>query len=121
MDPDQIEAFTPVEGGLASLNPQPLPPGPPDDARRLALSAGVEDIVDAQPLPGFGDQTLVVARTRDGSGVIVAPGGPRPRIAGRFEGPLVAMQYAGSFAIAASGGEIHLFAVHGPVEMAFNR
>ena len=119
--PDNVQLFARIEGhGEAALNPQPLPPHPPD-AVRLAIDAGLEDFTSVQTLPGSNGHSLALVQMRDGPGLIVMAGGRTPRVAGRYSGPLVGMQVDGGFAIAKSGDMVHLFAVHRPEDVTFNR
>lgn len=125
-----VEDYTPTEaerpfiradgGGAASLNPQPLPPDP-TEAMKIAALAGLEEVVDAQPLPGISrGARLVLARLGDGTGAVVVTAGRTRRVAGRYSGPLPGMLVDGEFAVARNGRSIHLFHVRRPGEVSLN-
>jgi len=119
--PNEMESFIRVDPrGETFLNPQPLPPSPPD-ALRLAAEAGLEDIETALFQPGTVRGDPVIVRMRDGSGLVVVTDGRRARVAGRYAGPLVGMLVDGGFAVAVSGGLLHLFSVCRPEDVTFNR
>ncbi|MBX2999419.1 MAG: hypothetical protein KF893_12965 [Caldilineaceae bacterium] len=119
--PDNVQLFARIEGhGEAALNLQPLPPQPPD-AVRMATEAGLEDFAAVQTLPGSSEFNLALVQMRDGTGIIVTTDGRTSRIAGRYSGPQIGMQVDGGYAIAKSGDMIHLFAVHRPEDVTFNR
>jgi hypothetical protein len=117
-DPAGERRFVSVDGQETSLNPQPLPPRSPE-AIRIAEAAGLQEVASAQVLPGYSGR-LVVAQLRDGTGVVVTANGSGLRVAGRYSGPLVGMQVDGGFAIARSGGQVHLFAMNKPEQVSFN-
>jgi hypothetical protein len=75
-----------VVGGT-SLNPQPLPPGTPE-ALRLAEAAGLREVAGTQVLPRNSGR-VVVARLRDGIGLVVTADREGPRVTGRYSGPMV--------------------------------
>lgn len=119
--PDGPAPFVRVrERGLASLNPQPLPPEPPATARRLVTGAGVDEYTAIAPLPGFDGSTLVLVKLYDDSVLIIENGEHKPRIAGRFKGSLPEMQIDGNFAIAMRANQVELYAVYRPEEVKFN-
>ena len=104
------------DGGEVELNPQPLPPEPPE-AARLAAAAGLDDVVSAQLVPGF-DARLAIVKTKEGRGMIVAPGS-RTQVVGEWEGPIIGVHVEGGYALARSGGTVQLFAVRRPGRVAF--
>lgn len=104
-------------GDEVQLNPRPLPPEPPD-ALRLAAAAGLDDVRTAQALPGMDATHLAVAQLGDGEQVVVTVDGGTPHVAGSYRGPVVGMQVDGRYAVARSGGSLHLFAVTPLQEMA---
>ncbi|NYF15516.1 hypothetical protein HDC37_000328 [Microbacterium sp. AK009] len=104
------------DGGEVELNPQPLPPEPPE-AARLAAAAGLDDVVSAQVVPGF-DARLAIVQTQEGRGVIVAPGS-RANVVGEWEGPLIGVHVEGGYALARSGGAVQLFSVRRPGRVTF--
>ncbi|TQK18611.1 hypothetical protein FBY40_1099 [Microbacterium sp. SLBN-154] len=104
------------DGGEVELNPQPLPPEPPE-AARLAAAAGLDDVVSAQLVPGF-DARLAIVQTKEGRGMIVAPGS-RTQVVGEWEGPLIGVHVAGGYALARSGGTVQLLSVHRPGRVTF--
>lgn len=106
--PDSEAMLLRRDGGEVELNPQPLPPEPPE-AARLAAAAGLDDVVSAQLVPGF-DARLAIVQTKEGRGMIVAPGS-RTRVVGEWEGPLVGVHVEGGYALARSGGAVQLFSV----------
>ncbi len=112
--PNREGAFTPVHGHQATeLNPQPLPPGPPESAH-LAEAAGLHHRVAAFSLAGFDENKVAVVAVGDGEAVVVVREEGHPRVAGRYSGPLVGMTIDGDFAISKSGGLVHLFDVSRP-------
>ncbi|HEY3020539.1 MAG TPA: hypothetical protein VGJ32_10120 [Solirubrobacteraceae bacterium] len=59
-----IAALRPHLGDLVALNPQPLPPGPPDKISPVALNP--------QPLPPHPDEASIIAKLRPQIGDLVA-------------------------------------------------
>ncbi|WP_248240050.1 SDR family NAD(P)-dependent oxidoreductase [Microbacterium kunmingense] len=104
------------DGSEVELNPQPLPPEPPE-AARLAATAGIHDVVSAQLVPGF-DARLAIVQTKDGRGAIVAAGSGG-RVVGEWEGPLIGVHMEGGHALARSGGTVQLFSVRRPGRVTF--
>lgn len=104
-------------GGEVQLNPQPLPPEPPD-ALRLAAAAGLDDVCSAQALPGLDASRLAVVQLGDGEQVVVTADGGTPHVAGGYRGPVVGVQVNGRYAVARSGPAVHLFTVTPLREMA---
>lgn len=104
------------DGGEVELNPQPLPPEPPE-AARLAATAGLDDVVSAQLVPGF-DARLAIVQTREGCGAIVAAGSGG-RVVGEWEGPLIGVHVENGYALARSGGTVQLFSVRRPGRVTF--
>lgn len=112
--PDDERTFHLVRNEEVALNPQPLPPEPPD-AARLAEVAGVHDLRSAQFLPGLGgSDTIALVTLRDGRTVIVSADSSKPRVSGEYAGPLLGMHVDGDFAIAKNGDCVHLFTVSRP-------
>lgn len=71
--------------GETSLNPQPLPPGPPEVREQL----GRDDVVDVLPVPGFESAPLAIAVLADGSTLVLdVRGDGRMRVAGTLRGPI---------------------------------
>jgi hypothetical protein len=119
--PDAPGNFVPVEpGGEAALNPQPLPPHPPEAAEAASI-AGLAEDVTAYALPAVDGHRLALARFPDDDAVIVSTNGRRPRVAGRYTGPLVGIQADGRFAIGMNRGRVELFAVHQPEDVVLGR
>jgi hypothetical protein len=112
---DDLQRIVRIEGhDETALNPQPLPPGPPDDAARLARDVKLEDVATVQTLPGNNGRSLALVQMHDGTRLIVTADGKVPRVAGCYSGPLVGMLVDGGYAIAKSGDMVHLFAMHRP-------
>lgn len=119
--PDQPDAFGRARGDEVSLNPQPLPPNPPE-AARLAAAAGLENVAAAYSWAGIGNgESMALATLRDGLTVIVSAEETGPRAIGEYSGPLVATQADGDYAIARSGGSVHLFAVQRPANLVLEQ
>lgn len=97
-------------GEEVQLNPQPLPPEPPE-ALRLAAAAGLEDVRSAQAVPGLDATRAAVVQLGDGAQVVVTVDGGSPHVAGTYRGPVIGLQLDGRYAIARSGGSLQLFAV----------
>jgi hypothetical protein len=110
---DAPVSFVSIEpGDEVALNPQPLPPRS-SRATEAARAAGLGRDVNAYALvPAVEEHRLALALFPDGEAVIVAADGRRPRVAGRYTGPLVGIQVDGQFGIGISGGRAELFAVH---------
>ncbi|KAB7743199.1 hypothetical protein GA707_13840 [Nostocoides sp. F2B08] len=115
--PDEDDPVLAVEpGSEVALNPQPLPPHPPE-AARIAAAAGVDDAVAVALMPGH-PSTLVLARTANAEMLVVDGGGSdTPRRAGVYHGPMVGMDVDGSFAISSNATTVQLFSVQ-PLEPA---
>ncbi|MEI3865693.1 hypothetical protein V6S02_01220 [Microbacterium sp. CCNWLW134] len=114
--PDSEAMLLRRHGGEVELNPQPLPPEPPE-AARLAAAAGLDDVVSAQLVPGF-DARLAIVQTKEGRGIIVAPGS-RTQVVGEWEGPMIGVHVEGGYALARSGGTVQLFSVRRPGRVTF--
>jgi len=112
--PGRDGAFAPIHGHEeTSLNPQPLPPGPPESAR-LAEAAGLGRGVSAYSLAGVDERRVAVAAVGGGEAVLLVHEEGHARVAGRYAGPLVGMAIDGNFALSKSGGNVHLFRVRRP-------
>ncbi len=118
--PEEIEPLVRVDmQDETFLNPQPLPPKSLE-ALLLAERAGLQDVEEALFPPGADRGSLAIVRMRDGSGLIVSSDDGRPRVAGRYRAPIVGMVLDGGFAVASSGGLLHLFSVYQPQDVTFN-
>jgi hypothetical protein len=93
---------------VVSLNPQPLPPEPPDQ-HPLVRGAGLKEVAAVFDVPGFHDEAVAVVVLADG-GKLVLEGDGRgaARVSGVFEGPIGTSVAHGDGTIVSSGGESRL-------------
>lgn len=113
--------------GLAALNPQPLPPGPPPDLGALSpqplppepppeenplvQAAGLKGVRAVLAVPGAKPDQMVIAVMQDGRKVILDGHAGQPRVTGTVDGPLGRTVLKGGFAVAQAGGHLRLFEV----------
>lgn len=93
-----------------ALNPQPLPPEPPEGF--LAAAGRLPGLLKVFLIPGFESEPLAVARMKDGSAVLLQGDDTRPvRVAGSFKGPIGTVETAGDWSMSVAQGQITMFQV----------
>jgi len=96
--------------GEVALNPQPLPPEPPEAFLTAASRLpGLDTVI---LIPGFEAEPLAVARMKDGNAVLLQDDGSGSvRVSGSFTGPIGAMATAGDWSMSATQDQIAMFEV----------
>ena len=90
------------------LNPQPLPPGPPEAI--AATASRLPGLVKLFPIPGFESEPVAIGKMKDGSGVVLlSDGAGSARIAGSFQGPIGTITSAGNWSMRIVGNKVETF------------
>jgi hypothetical protein len=98
-------------GQEASLNPQPLPPEPPDE-HPLAVGAGLSGVREIVTVPGMDSHQMAIARMEDGASLLLDRGtAGQARISGAISGNVPKVTTAGEWAMSSVGGGIAVYSV----------
>lgn len=98
---------------LGELNPQPLPPEPPPEENPLVRATGLRNVRALLAVPGADTDRLAIAVMKDGRKVILDGTSETPRVAGLVDGPLGRTVIKNGFAVSEAGGQLRIFEFHG--------
>lgn len=102
----------PLGDDIAALNPQPLPPGPPDLHAAMARELGLEGVLSVLPVPGFEEEPMALVQLQDGARLMIERDGTgAARVAGVAAGAVIEISRRADWALSRLGGRLQVFSV----------